>query len=75
MRTFNLLYRQSAAGLRVILLFTVLLAVLPWQVSAGLAVGKIVGTNLVNLLLILGLSALIAPLTLDTRTVRFDLPC
>jgi cation:H+ antiporter len=34
-----------------------------------------VGTNLVNILLILGLSALIAPLTLDTRTVRFDLPC
>ncbi|MFG1812393.1 calcium/sodium antiporter [Kribbella sp. NPDC049174] len=45
------------------------------QGSAGLAVGNIVGTNLVNLLLILGLSALISPLTLDTRTVRFDLPC
>lgn len=45
------------------------------QGSAGLAVGNIVGTNLVNLLLILGLSALIAPIALDTRTVRFDLPC
>ena len=45
------------------------------QGSAGLAVGNIVGTNLVNILLILGLSALIAPLALDTRTVRFDLPC
>jgi cation:H+ antiporter len=45
------------------------------QGSAGLAVGNIVGTNLVNLLLILGISALITPLTLDTRTVRFDLPC
>jgi cation:H+ antiporter len=45
------------------------------QGSAGLAVGNIVGTNLVNLLLILRLSALITPLTLDTRTVRFDLPC
>ncbi|MFI7066004.1 calcium/sodium antiporter [Kribbella sp. NPDC050124] len=44
------------------------------QGSAGLAVGNIVGTNLVNLLLILGLSALIAPIALDTRTVRFDLP-
>jgi cation:H+ antiporter len=45
------------------------------QGSAGLAVGNIVGTNLVNILLILGLSALITPLTLDTRTLRFDLPC
>ncbi|WP_202867241.1 calcium/sodium antiporter [Kribbella pittospori] len=45
------------------------------QDSAGLAVGNIVGTNLVNLLLILGLSALIAPIVLDSRTVRFDLPC
>ncbi|TCC46073.1 calcium/sodium antiporter [Kribbella capetownensis] len=45
------------------------------QGSAGLAAGNIVGTNLVNLLLILGLSALIAPIVLDTRTVRFDLPC
>lgn len=45
------------------------------QGSAGLAVGNIVGTNLVNLLLILGLSALIAPIVLDSRTVRFDLPC
>ncbi|MFC4004684.1 calcium/sodium antiporter [Prauserella oleivorans] len=44
------------------------------QGSAGLAVGNIVGTNVVNLLLILGLSAAIRPITLDTRTVRFDLP-
>jgi len=44
------------------------------QGSAGLAVGNIVGTNLVNLLLILGLSALISPIMLDSRTVRFDLP-
>jgi cation:H+ antiporter len=44
------------------------------QGSAGLAVGNIVGTNLVNLLLILGLSAMISPITLDTRILRFDLP-
>lgn len=44
------------------------------QGSAGLAVGNIVGTNLVNLLLILGLSAVILPIALDARTVRFDLP-
>src|SRR5690348_7655362 len=44
------------------------------QGNAGLAVGNIVGTNLVNLLLILGLSALISPVTFDTRTLRFELP-
>ena len=43
--------------------------------NAGLAVGNIVGTNLVNILLILGLSALITPIVLESRTVRFDLPC
>lgn len=44
------------------------------QGNAGLAVGNIVGTNLVNLLLILGLSAAISPIALHARTVRFDLP-
>jgi cation:H+ antiporter len=39
-----------------------------------LAVGNIVGTNLVNLLLILGISALIRPIPLDSRILRFDLP-
>src|SRR5262245_51125636 len=40
----------------------------------GLAVGNIVGTNLVNLLLILGLSAALLPIALDRATLRFDLP-
>ncbi len=44
------------------------------QGSPELAVGNIVGTNLVNLLLILGLSALIAPVVLDRFAVRRDLP-
>lgn len=42
--------------------------------SPGLAVGNIVGTNLVNILFILGLSALLVPIVLDRRTLRFDLP-
>jgi cation:H+ antiporter len=33
-----------------------------------------VGTNLVNILLILGLSAVLAPIALDRATLRFDLP-
>src|SRR5262245_50986442 len=42
--------------------------------SPGLAVGNIVGTNLVNILLILGLSALLAPVVFDRATLRYDVP-
>jgi cation:H+ antiporter len=42
--------------------------------SPGLAVGNIVGTNLVNVLLVLGLSALLVPVAFERRTLRFDLP-
>lgn len=44
------------------------------QGSGPLAVGNIAGTNIVNLLLILGLSAAIRPLLLQRQTVRIDLP-
>ncbi|WP_336649882.1 calcium/sodium antiporter [Kocuria rosea] len=40
----------------------------------GLAVGNVVGSNIVNVLLILGLSALVIPLAVKQRLVRFDLP-
>jgi cation:H+ antiporter len=42
--------------------------------SPGLAVGNIVGTNLVNVLLILGLSALLIPVIFQRQTLVFDLP-
>ena len=42
--------------------------------SPGLAVGNIVGTNLVNVLLILGLSALLIPVVFQHQTLVFDLP-
>ncbi|XCI59137.1 sodium:calcium antiporter [Mycolicibacterium parafortuitum] len=42
--------------------------------SGALAVGNIAGTNVVNILLILGLSALLVPLALEMRTIRFELP-
>jgi cation:H+ antiporter len=44
------------------------------QGSPGLAVGNIVGANLVSILLILGLSALIRPIAFERRTLRFELP-
>lgn len=40
----------------------------------GLAVGNVVGSNIANVLLILGLSALVLPLAATQRLVRFDLP-
>ena len=40
--------------------------------SPALAVGNIVGTNLVNLLFILGLSALLVPIAFERRTLRND---
>lgn len=39
-----------------------------------LAVGNAVGSNIVNVLLILGVSALILPLAVKRRLVRFDVP-
>lgn len=42
--------------------------------AGPLAVGNIAGTNIVNILLILGLSAAMVPLTLRRQTVRLDLP-
>lgn len=45
------------------------------RIDAGpLAVGNIAGTNVVNILLILGLSAAIAPIKLARNTIRFELP-
>lgn len=39
-----------------------------------LAVGNVIGSNIVNVLLILGLSALVAPLVVLTRVVKVDIP-
>ncbi|HUO85735.1 MAG TPA: calcium/sodium antiporter [Thermoanaerobaculia bacterium] len=42
--------------------------------EADLAVGNVVGSNISNILLILGLSALVAPLTVSQQLVRLDVP-
>lgn len=39
-----------------------------------LALGNIVGSNIVNVLLVLGLSAIVAPLIVQARLIRFDVP-
>ena len=42
--------------------------------QGSIAVGNVVGSNIFNVLFILGLSALIAPLAVSQRLVRFDVP-
>jgi len=42
--------------------------------SGDLAVGNLVGSNIANVLLILGLAALVAPITVSSKLVRFDVP-
>ena len=39
-----------------------------------IALGNVVGSNIFNVLVILGLSALIVPLRVDRQLVRFDVP-
>jgi cation:H+ antiporter len=40
----------------------------------GIVVGNVVGSNLFNVLVILGLAAVIAPLAVDRQLVRVDVP-
>ncbi len=42
--------------------------------QAGIALGNVMGSNTCNVLLILGLSATIAPLMVSTQLVRLDVP-
>jgi cation:H+ antiporter len=42
--------------------------------SEGIAIGNIIGSNIANIGLILGLSALVSPLKVHSSVVRYDLP-
>jgi len=45
-----------------------------WSGQADLALGNVVGSNIFNVLLILGVSALITPLVVAQQLVRLDVP-
>ncbi|WP_240905877.1 calcium/sodium antiporter [Thiorhodococcus mannitoliphagus] len=45
-----------------------------WSGATDLAVGNVVGSNIANVLLALGLAALAAPLVVHSRVVRFEVP-
>ena len=42
--------------------------------QGGIALGNVVGSNILNIALILGLSSLIRPLKVDSRLVKADVP-
>lgn len=42
--------------------------------QADIALGNVIGSNILNILFILGLSALIAPLFVSQQLIRFDVP-
>jgi cation:H+ antiporter len=42
--------------------------------QTGIAIGNVVGSNIINVLLILGLSAAVAPLTVASQLLRLDVP-
>jgi len=44
------------------------------QGQPGLAIGNVVGSNIANILLVLGMSAMVSPLLIKRQIVRFDIP-
>ncbi len=45
-----------------------------WSGQASIAVGNVIGSNIFNVLAILGLSALVAPLIVHKQLIRLDVP-
>ena len=45
-----------------------------WTGKPDLAVGNVVGSNILNILLVLGIGALIVPLSVSQRLVKLDVP-
>jgi cation:H+ antiporter len=45
-----------------------------WAGSADIALGNVVGSNVFNVLAILGLSAAVSPLVVQLKVIRFDVP-
>lgn len=49
-------------------------AVAAWQGNSGLAVGNAIGSNITNIALVLGLTALITPVAINSKLLRRELP-
>lgn len=42
--------------------------------AGGMAIGNALGSNIVNILLVLGMAALITPLNVQQKTIRYEIP-
>jgi cation:H+ antiporter len=49
-------------------------AIAAWQNTPGVAIGNAIGSNIANIALVLGIGALIAPLTVSSRVLRREYP-
>ena len=49
-------------------------AMAAWEGNSGIAIGNAIGSNIVNIGLVLGVAALIVPLTVQSRTLRREFP-
>lgn len=49
-------------------------AMAAWQGNSGIAIGNAVGSNIANMALALGMAALVAPLTIHSRTLSREFP-
>jgi len=49
-------------------------AMAAWEDNAGLAIGNAIGSNITNIALILGATALVAPLQVQSTTLRREMP-
>jgi cation:H+ antiporter len=49
-------------------------AIAAWQNNTGVAIGNAIGSNIANIALVLGIGALIAPLTVSSQVLRREYP-
>jgi cation:H+ antiporter len=49
-------------------------AMAAWQGNSGIAIGNVIGSNIVNMTLVLGMAALITPLTISSQTLNREFP-
>ena len=76
---YNLNISPLVIGLTIVSLGTsapeiLVSAVAAWQGNSGLAVGNALGSNIINIALVLGVAALITPLDVHSSIVRRELP-
>ncbi len=49
-------------------------AMAAWQGNSGIAIGNVIGSNIVNMTLVLGIAALITPLTISSQILNREFP-